>query len=353
MAQVALAINTAYQGTVATTIKRADEEVDIRVRFNERYRNSTRSWRNIYVRNRLGNLIPVSQLATFERRSGITVVNHRNGKRLLTITANVLEEGPNKTTSQEANQEVARLGGDIIKKYPGYSVRFGGEYEDTQESLLSMARAFAVGIIIIFMILTSLFRSLIQPAVVVSAIPFAFIGVIAAFLAHGQPFSFLAFMGVVGLSGVVVNDSIVLVDFANRIRDENPGMHIDEIVMQAGQLRLRPVILTTVTTVLGLLPTAYGLGGFDPFLVPMALAFAWGLLFATVLTLIFVPIQYKAAHQIKAFFTRGKSRKAAEPIEVEPARGELDDTGAAADALGEPSDDYHSSSDYEIGRDRD
>jgi multidrug efflux pump subunit AcrB len=142
------------------------------------------------------------------------------------------------------------------------------------------------------MILASVFRSILQPFVVLAALPFALIGVILAFLIHGMPFSFMAIMGMIGLSGVVVNDSIVLVDFANNIRRNEPDLPLLDVVLRAGSMRLRAVILTTVTTVLGLLPTAYGIGGNDPFLIPMAMAFAWGLTFSTILTLLIVPLQY-------------------------------------------------------------
>jgi len=110
------------------------------------------------------------------------------------------------------------------------------------------------------------------------------------FMFHGEPFSFLAIIGLVGLSGVVVNDSIVLVDFVNRLRAQ--GIERRKSIIEAGQLRLRPVILTTVTTVLGLMPVAYGIGGGDPILIPMALAICWGLVFATALTLIVIPCIY-------------------------------------------------------------
>jgi multidrug efflux pump subunit AcrB len=212
-----------------------------------------------------------------------------DGKRLLTVTSNIDETV---STSRQVNLEAKQLTEGIISKYPGYSVRFSGENKDTEESMASLGRAFLVGLLIIYMILASLFRSLAQPLIVMSAIPFAVIGVIFAFLLHGQPFSFLAFLGIIGLAGVVVNDSIVLVDCANQLRIEDPSKSTFELLMEAGSIRLRAVMLTTVTTVLGLLPTAYGIGGKDPFLVPMALAFGWGLAFATFITLIMVPVFY-------------------------------------------------------------
>ncbi len=299
--QVAAAVNTAFDGNVATKIKRLTEEVDVRVRFAEQYRQSPGMLDLIQVQNLQGYLVPVSRMAGFDRGRGVVALNHLDGNRLLTVSANVAEK---KISSREANAKAAVLGRDIISKYPGYSVQFGGENKDTEESMASLFRAFGIGLIIIFLILASLFRSLIQPAIVVAAIPFSLIGVVLAFLSHGHPFSFLAMMGVIGLAGVVVNDSIVLVDFANNMRDQNPEMPIDQVVLDAGALRLRAVLLTTITTVLGLLPTAYGIGGRDPFLVPMALAFAWGLTFATFLTLIVVPILYKSEFEFKNWLAR-------------------------------------------------
>lgn len=293
---VSLAVNTALQGTVSTKIKRADEEVDVRVRFPEEYRTSLTNLNKVYVNNLTGNQIPVSRLTSYTRAPGRASINHIDGKRLLTVTANIDEST---TTSRQVNIDAKKMTAGIIEKFPGYTVRFSGENKDTEESMASLMVAFGAGLIIIFMILASLFKSLGQPLIVMSAIPFAVIGVIFAFLIHGQPFSFLAFLGIVGLAGVVVNDSIVLVDCANQLRIENPKMSTFDILMEAGNIRLRAVILTTVTTVLGLLPTAYGIGGKDPFLVPMALAFGWGLAFATFITLIMVPVFYLNLYSFK------------------------------------------------------
>jgi multidrug efflux pump subunit AcrB len=191
-----------------------------------------------------------------------------------------------------------------MKDFPGYQARLGGENKDTEESMTSLRNAFFVGLIVNFMVLASLFRSMLLPFVVLFAIPFSLIGVLLAFLVHGEPLSFISLLGVVGLSGVVVNDSIVLIDFAITMHQEDPELSLDEIALQTGSMRLRAVILTTLTTVLGLLPTAYGIGGSDPFLVPMALAFAWGLLFATVLTLFVIPVLFVWALTFTAWLKR-------------------------------------------------
>ncbi|MCB1174902.1 MAG: efflux RND transporter permease subunit [Leptospiraceae bacterium] len=288
--QIAQAVNTAFEGTEATSIRRPQEEVIIRVRFAEQFRNSTDALKKLFVTNRQGQLIPVSKMIRIHEARGVIAINHLDGRRLMTVTANVDEKKG--MSSAKATALVQKASRTIPARYPAYTIQYGGENKDTDESLNSLFAAFGVGAFVIFMILASLFRSLVQPAVVMVSIPFALIGVIWGFFLHGHPLSFLSIMGIVGLAGVVVNDSIVLVDFANRIRDENPEMGSIEIVTQAASMRLRAVMLTTLTTVLGLLPTAYGLGGYDPFLVPMALSFAWGLMFSTVLVLGLVPILY-------------------------------------------------------------
>lgn len=173
------------------------------------------------------------------------------------------------------------------------------------DSIVSLAKAFLIAIILIFVILATLFNSLVQPFIVLLTIPLGIIGFIIAFLFHGEPLSFLGMMGFIGLTGVVVNDSIVLVDFINKRREHIP---IKDAVLEAGAVRLRPVILTTITTVCGLATVAYGIGGMDPFLKPMALVMCWGLLFGTILTLFVIPSVYVIMADVKSFFQRKKKK---------------------------------------------
>lgn len=308
VAQAAIAVNAAINGAVATSIKRADEEVDIRVQFDDRFRESTSAVNDVSVMNMRGNLIPVGKMIRSEPGEGLVAINHLDGKRLLTVTSNLVET---KLGAAKAASLIQDKSAHILKDYPGYSIRFGGENKDTQESMMSLGRAFFVGFVIIFMILASLFKSLLQPLVVMGAIPFSLMGVILAFLLNGWmleglpiPLSFMSMMGIIGLAGVVVNDSIILVDFANSIRQENPDLSSEEVAEKAGGMRLRAVMLTTITTVLGLLPTAYGIGGDDPFLRPMALAFSWGLLFSTLLTLVIIPVQYSILVDMTTYIKR-------------------------------------------------
>ena len=161
---------------------------------------------------------------------GLTVISHLDGKRLITVTANTVE---GVTTPVAANADIAKAGRSVEDKYPKYKIAFGGQNRDTEESLDSLFRAFIVAILIIYMILSSLFRSLLQPFVVLMAVPFALTGVFLAFLGHGEPLSFLAFMGIIGLSGVVVNDSLILVEFYNHERER--GVGVFESLLAAGR----------------------------------------------------------------------------------------------------------------------
>ena len=155
---------------------------------------------------------------------------------------------------------------------------------------------------VIYFILGSLFKSFVQPFIVMSAIPFAVDGVVAGHLLMGEPLSFLSIMGLVALAGVVVNDSLILVDFINRAHQE--GMPLNEAIVQSGVVRLRPVLLTTITTVGGLVPLAFFSTGQARFLSPMAIAVVWGLSFATILTLILTPCLYAIVEDAKGFLRR-------------------------------------------------
>jgi len=284
---IAHTIRYAFDGGVATTIKTTDEEIDVLVRFPEQIRDAMSVFDKILVPNKYGKLIPLNKVATIETAQGISSIFHLDRKRVVTVSANVQERI---ITSREVNALIAKQSAAFTKDYLDVSLYLKGEEEDANESMGSLAFAFIWGFMIVFLILASTFGSLVQPLIVLTSIPLGLVGVIYAFFLHGKPLGFLAVMGTVGLAGVAVNDAIVLVDFINKRRKEgNPRR---DSIIDGCILRLRPVILTTITTVLGLAPVAYGWGGSDPFLIPMALAMAWGLVFATSSTLIVIPCVY-------------------------------------------------------------
>lgn len=293
--QIATTVRNVFKGGVATTIKpeKADEEINVVVRFPEAERNRLDIFDDIQVPNAKGNLIKLSAVAEIEESEGVYLINHYDGKRVLYVTAQVDNKN---VTSLEVNRKLQKEFAGMADDKLGYAVQYGGEFEDQQKSAKNLMRSYLFALFLIFILLVGMFKSLIQPFIVMIAIPFGVIGVILAFWVHdmilpgGRPLNFFALMGLVGLTGIVVNDSVVLMDFINRHRREGGGRR--QSLLEAGVIRLRPVIMTSITTIGGLVSVAYGIGGGDPFLKPMALAIVWGLTFSTLLTLIGIPCLY-------------------------------------------------------------
>ncbi|MBU1122056.1 MAG: efflux RND transporter permease subunit [Candidatus Omnitrophica bacterium] len=297
---ISFAVRAAFSGVTATTIKRekAEKEIRVLIRLPQLQRDDLSVFDKIGVANKFDNLIPLKDVTKRVESRDLRSIAHIDGKRFISITGDVDNK---KMTSLKVQKIINDKFSDISLKYPGYTLRFSGEAEETMKSVNDLAKAFLIALLLIFLILATQFNSLVQPFIVMLAIPFGIIGFIVAFLIHGEPLSFLGILGFVGLMGIVVNDSIVLVDFINKRRNHVP---IKEAIIEAGDLRLRPVLITTITTVCGLSTVAYGIGGVDPFLKPMALAISWGLLFATALTLIVIPCVYLIAEDTKNFVRR-------------------------------------------------
>ena len=194
------------------------------------------------------------------------------------------------TTSTKANLAFTPHLDKLLAKYPNFKIEQGGEYEKTQESFASLMRAFVVALFLVYMILGVQFQSFFQPLVIMLTVPFAFIGVISGLLVNGHPFSLVAFVAVIALAGIVVNDSLVLVDFINKKRES--GISLYRAIVKSGIVRMRPVIMTSLTTILGLLPMSLSLGGASPVWKPMADSIIWGLVFSTLLTLLVIPVAY-------------------------------------------------------------
>jgi multidrug efflux pump subunit AcrB len=292
---LALGVRLAYDGEVVTSVRYGDEDVDFRVILEKMARREPGYLRSLNIPNRQGRLIPLKEVAGFTTGPGPSSFYHFDGERTITITADIAKGG---LTPLEATRAVIDHF-DLDNDWPGMRFEIGGEAEETQKSMKSLAIAMVTSAVGIYFILVLLFNSLTQPILVMFAIPFGLIGVIGAFAAHGEPLGFLAMLGVIGLMGVVVNDSLILVDYINVHRIEEPEKKFLRIVAEGTSARLRPILLTSVTTVSGVLPMAYGLGGSDPFLAPMALALGYGILFATPLTLLLLPCLYMIPNDIR------------------------------------------------------
>jgi multidrug efflux pump subunit AcrB len=291
---IALSLNASFQGAVATSTRIGDENVDVRVRFPEEYRKQMKSLKEVMVSNNMGGLIPLDAVTGVSRQPGYSQINRLNYKRIVQVKANV---DTDKITSLQVNDLLKQKFAEKSKTFNGYDIAYGGEQEDTAKTMGEMGLLFLFALFVIYIILAVFFKSLILPGVVMSAIPFALVGVVLAVLAHGQMLSFSSFLGIFSLAGVIVSNTLVLVQFINNQRDE--GLGLKDALIQAGVIRLRPVILTAGTTVLALFPTIYGIGGKDYFVAPLALSFGYGLVFATVITLLLIPSFYYIAEDIK------------------------------------------------------
>lgn len=299
---IALELRRSLAGDAITEIKKSDEDIEVKVKLSEEWVTNEEPLLGLSILNSQGRRIPLSKVARVEKQPAAFVIRRLDRKRIFSVSASIDKQLTNpRKVATEFNKTVAGITG----KYEGMSFEFGGENEDTKESMGGLLKSFVIAMACIFLVLVLMFNSLIHPIVVMTAIPLGMIGVVWSFYFFGMSLGFMAFMGIVGLIGVVINDSIVLVNFINVKRETEENLY--RAIFAACLSRLRPVLLTTITTVAGLLPVAHAKGG-DPFLKPMAMSFAWGLLFATAVTLIFVPAQYLLFEKIKNFLNR-KDRK--------------------------------------------
>ncbi|MAZ47056.1 MAG: hypothetical protein CME65_00745 [Halobacteriovoraceae bacterium] len=282
------AIRTALSGTMVSKVTLNNKEVDINVRYLDKNRRTDKNIKDIKVMDSLGNLVPVSTVASLESTNGQFEIKRFDFKRAKTLTGNVDE---NYITSFLANQKLKEIYAKYSPEYPEVSLVFGGQEESTKESMQSLGQALILALLGIFALLVFLFSSYLRPFIIMTTIPLGLVGFSIAFFLHQRPISFLAMIGVIGLAGIIVNSGIILISFIDQLKEEGK-LPMDEILAKASGMRLRAVFVTSLTTISGLIPTAYGIGGSDAMLVPMTLAMAWGLTSGTILTLVWVPCAY-------------------------------------------------------------
>ena len=281
---IGMAVRAAFEGIVATTIRSVDEAINLRVMFQQEALQGAQALADIEIPNRRGQLIPLPKTAEWETTSGVSVYEHEDNQRQVTVAAEIDRE---MTTSVKVNEYMRTKVEAMAGQHPELSFHFGGEDTDTKESMSSLKVTFAFALLGIIFLLTLLFKNVYQPFIIATTIPLGILATIFAFYAHGMTLSFLAMIGIIALAGVVVNNAIVFVDFINSARQR--GLEKVEAIKDAAQRRLRPIFLTTITTSAGILPTAYGFGGLDPFVVPIALALGWGILGGALLTVMVLP----------------------------------------------------------------
>ncbi|MFO7445904.1 MAG: efflux RND transporter permease subunit [Ignavibacteriaceae bacterium] len=299
---IANAVRTAVQGTEASKYRVDEEEYDITVRLKKDQRNDISSLNNLKViyNNKEGKTlsVPLISIANVYKSTGPGAIRRKNLERVITVTSNASEEYNPNDVLDAVKAEMANF-----KLPPGYSIEFTGQSQEQDEASAYLLKAFSIAILLIFMILVIQFNSLSQPLIIMSAVIISLIGVFIGLIVYQMPFGIvMTGVGLISLAGVVVNNNIVLIDYMNILRRK--GLTRREAVVAAGLRRFRPVTLTAITTVLGLIPLTFGFG-FDiytfsftgsgesaQFWKSMGIAVMFGLTFATVLTLVVVPVIY-------------------------------------------------------------
>ncbi len=285
-------------GDKALTVVRGREDVEVRVRLAKEERSDYALLEETVIRTADGRELPLKQVAELRPARGYGSIQRRDGQRIVSVRADVDERLGNAGLILTATQERCLV--PLTERHVGLRFSLEGEQEERAASLGSMFRGFMISLLAIYGILAVLFRSYVQPLIVMAVIPIGFVGAVLGHAAMGLPLTLLSLFGLVGLSGIVVNDSLVLIDFINAARAR--GLPPAEAAFRSGILRFRAITLTTVTTVAGLTPLVLETSLQAQFLVPMAVSISAGVMFATLVTLFFVPCAYLMITDLKALW---------------------------------------------------
>ena len=310
LAEMSRTVRAAYYGEEAMRLQRGRHEVQLRVRYPREQRESLANFEEVRIRTPDGAERPLMELASIETGRSYSMIHRLDQMRSVTITADVDEETANAFTITRDLQ--ATLVPELSASFPALRVLWEGQQEQTNESMNSMLYGFIGVMIAMYFLLTIEFRSYFQPLLVLSIIPFGVIGAVAGHIVQGLPFTLFSIYGLVALSGIVINDSIVLIDFINR-RIES-GASLQDALLDAGQRRCRPVLLTSITTIGGMLPILLESSRQAQVLIPMATSLSFGLIFATVLVLILAPVFYMLLFKVTHAFQGSASSEG--PVEV-------------------------------------
>jgi HAE1 family hydrophobic/amphiphilic exporter-1 len=278
---IASTVRNALSGSTASTVNLNDEDIDIVVKYAQEEFNNIDDIKNLLIINQKGEEIPLKQVANLNLEPSLLAIEHKNGEQIATVTSE-LKKGANlQEITKNFNQEL-----ETYNLPDNTNIEIGGETEDIEKSYMEMFYSMIIAIFLIGAILILQFNSFKQPLIILFALPLAIIGVILGLFAIGQPFSISVFIGIVSLSGIVVNDAIVLIDRINKnIKD---GLEFTEAVIEGGIARMQPILITSITTIAGIAPLIYA----NELWRGLSLSVIFGLIFSTALNLIIVPILY-------------------------------------------------------------
>ncbi len=306
--QISSAVKSRVDGITASRIKLNEEEINIVIKSALDEDRPFESLQDTGLMSPLGVTVPLSQVADIIMEEGPSTITRLNQERYVSITSDVF------------GRELSAVNADVVtvldayEMPAGYTYELGGEAQEMQESFVSLMMALGLSVIFVYMIIASQFESLVQPFVIMFSVPLAMSGGLLGLALTGTPLSVPAMIGMIMLAGVVVNNAIVLVDAVNLRRER--GESRAEAIMAAGPIRLRPILMTTLTTVLGLMPMALALGEGSESMAPMARFVVGGLLLSTLLTLVFIPVLYTVADDMMVKFAKKKSKKKEKELEA-------------------------------------
>ena len=294
---VAVQVRQAFYGEEVQRIQRNSDTIKVMVRYPIEDRQSIATLENMLIRTATGQAIEIGQVASITLGLGLTSIERLDRKRTVTITADVEEDRiqSGDVVSDARTKFVPKL----LEKYPSVDFRLSGGTQEQSEYYLKMAVGFAVALFMIYGLLAVPLSSYLQPIVIMSVIPFGFIGAVIGHMLFDMSVNILSIFGIIALAGVVVNDSLILVEFANRGKAE--GLSSEEAIVQAGTGRFRAILLTTLTTFVGLLPLLFETSVQAQFVIPMALSLSFGILFASTITLILIPCLYLVVEKNNRF----------------------------------------------------
>ena len=298
-ANVSGQIRNAFFGSQVQRIQRGRDDVKVMLRLPLAERQSLSSLNNMLIDIGDGASVPLSSIATLSPSQSPSSIRRIDRFRTISVTADVDKNNTNMTVLQEdLNNYIAEL----LAQYPGVSYALEGEAEEQRDSFGSLGTGLVMVLFVIYALLAIPFKSYTQPLIVMSVIPFGAIGAIAGHWIMGMDLTIFSLLGLLALVGIVVNDSLVLVDYINKKREQ--GMQLLKAILTAGASRFRPVMLTSLTTFIGLMPLLFEKSTQAQFLIPMAVSLGFGILFATFITLILVPINYLLLEGFKQGLTK-------------------------------------------------
>ncbi len=300
-------VRSAFFGNEALRLQRGRDEVRVYVRLPKSERNTLADLQDYRIRAAGGGEVPLGDVANLSFGVGSSTINRIDGRRIVTITADVNRA---LITGQEVNTLLeASILPELQAEFPGLRYAFGGEQREQALALSGLGKGFGLALLAIYALLAIPFRSYVQPLIIMASIPLGFIGAALGHLVMGIDLGMLSMFGIVGLSGVVVNDSLVLIDFINE--RHRSGMPMHEAIVEGAKVRFRPILLTSITTFLGVFPIIIERSTQAQFLVPMAVSLGYGILFATVIIMLAVPalamMNYVATQRVKGFVHRRRT----------------------------------------------